>query len=331
MNNIAVNALSDKLLALIRRRSGHAYTLGYILGKLKCTNKELALAVKLLRQSGYKVSRTKKGTIAFTSAPDFLYANEIYHGLTTKFMGRIVHAYKKVQSTNTIASQLASADAPEGTIVIAEEQTRGRGRLGRQWYSTEGFGIYLSMIVYPKIDPMHAPGLSILTAVSLADTISGYDDLDVKIKWPNDCLINGRKVAGILTELSSDLDHVHRAVIGIGININHRRRDFPEDIRKRATSLRAEMKETIHRVEFLQSFLRHFEKDYVAFRKNGLMAFRKRIIDYSLLIGNRITLDYKGTRFTGKAIDIHETGGLILELPEGNRVFTAGEVTVVKA
>lgn len=330
MNNIAVNVLSDKLLTLIRRRPSHPYTLRYILGKLKCTNKELALAVKLLRQAGYTISRSKKGTIAFTAAPDLLLANEIYNGLTTKFMGHIVHAYKKVQSTNTIAGQLASAAAPEGTIVIAEEQTRGRGRLGRQWFSSGEKGIYLSMIVYPKTDPMHAPGLSILAAVSLADTISELDDLDVKIKWPNDCLVNGRKVAGILTELASDLDNIHHAVIGVGINVNHQRRDFPENIRKYATSLRVELKEKIHRVEFLQRFLRHFEKDYNSFRKNGLKTFRKRIIAYSLLIGKDITLEYKGTRFSGQAIDIHENGGLVVELPGGTEIFTAGEVTIVK-
>lgn len=330
MNNIAINTLSDRLLVLIRRRPSHAYTLRYIFGKLKCSNKELALAVKLLRQAGYKINRSKKGTIAFTSAPDFLYANEINNGLTTKFMGRVVHAYKKVQSTNTIAGQLAATETPEGTIVIAEEQTKGRGRLGRKWHSAEESGIYLSMIIYPKIGPKYAPGLSILTAVSLADTISEYDELDVRIKWPNDCLVNGRKVAGILTELASDLDHVRHAVIGIGININHRRVDFPEDIRKKATSLRAELKEKVHRVEFLQRFLRHFEIDYIAFRKQGLESCKKRIIAYSLLIGNTVTVDYRGTKLTGKAVDIHESGGLVLELAEGQRVFTPGEVTIVK-
>ncbi len=315
---------------LIRRRPGHTYSIGYILRQLKCNSKELALAVKLLRETGYKISHRKKGTVALSSTPDLLLSAEIAGGLSTRILGRHIHAYKTVQSTNIIAGQLAGAETPEGTIVVAEAQTKGRGRLGRTWFSREERGIYLSMVVYPKIEPMHAPGLSLLTAISLAETIASLDDLTVKIKWPNDCLVNGKKVAGILTEVASDIDHIHHAVIGVGINVNHQRKDFPEDIRKTATSLRIETKEIIHRVKFLQLFLKNFERDYLKFRRQGLKSIKKRIMIYSHIIGKEISLDRKGQIFTGIAVDIDDSGGLVVDTGVGKQIFNAGEVTVVK-
>jgi BirA family biotin operon repressor/biotin-[acetyl-CoA-carboxylase] ligase len=169
-----------------------------------------------------------------------------------------------------------------------------------------------------------------MTAVSLADTIASYDTLDIGIKWPNDCLINGRKVAGILTELSAEVGKVHNVIVGIGININHRRQDFPADLAKTATSLRAELKQEVGRVEFLQRFLRHFEADYRLFRKSGLKALHKRILKFSVLIGKKIKLDQKGAHITGTAVDIDLDGNLVLDTAAGLRPFNAGEVTILK-
>ncbi len=315
---------------LIRRRPEHPYTVSYLSKKLQTEPEMITAAAKLLRVSGYRISIIKKDKVAFKSAPDLLLAAEITNKLATKFIGQNVHAYKSVQSTNILAGQLADARAPEGTIIVSELQTKGRGRLGRNWFSAEEKGIYISIVVYPNIDPAHAPGLSLLTAVSLADTISTYDGLDVRLKWPNDCLINGRKTAGILIELSSELDHVHHAIIGVGININHQRRDFPGDIRKTATSIRAELKEKIHRVQLLQKFLKQFESDYLLFRKTGLKGLKKRIDKYSHLLGKKIKLNRKGSIYSGKAIDIDECGGLIVETKNGLKTFLAGEVTIVK-
>jgi BirA family biotin operon repressor/biotin-[acetyl-CoA-carboxylase] ligase len=241
-----------------------------------------------------------------------------------------VYAYKSVQSTNIIASQLAEVKAPEGAIVVAERQTKGRGRLGRAWYSPEGAGIYVSIIIYPDIEPALAPGLSIMTAISLAETISAYKPKSVNIKWPNDCLINGRKAAGILTELSTDQGHINHVIVGAGINVNQHRRDFPPEIARSATSLRAELKKGVHRVEFLRRFLFNFEKDYSLFKKSGLKRHRRKILAYSNLIGKKVSLDMSGDRISGKAVDIDDRGQLILDTPEGRRALIAGEVTVLK-
>ncbi len=330
MNSTSLNTLSDQILEAIRRRPSSHFAIDKLARKNRCEKSDIIFAVDLLRQAGYEIESDKEGRIRFVSAPDLLLAAEITNRLKTKVIGRKVYAYKSVQSTNTIASQLADAKAPEGSIVVAESQTKGRGRLGREWHSPVGTGIYLSIILYPKIDPVKAPGLSVMTAVSLAETIAAYKPKTVHIKWPNDCLVNGRKVAGILTELSAEIGHTNYVVVGVGINVNQRRRDFPKEISRRATSLRAELRQEIHRVEFLQKFLTNFEKDYRRFKKSGLKNLRKQFLQYSNLIGKKVNLDMSGNIISGRAIDIDQNGGLVMETPGGIQTFNAGEVTVMK-
>ncbi|MEE9442233.1 MAG: biotin--[acetyl-CoA-carboxylase] ligase [candidate division Zixibacteria bacterium] len=331
MNKQNLNDVSDNLVDIIRRRPDYFYTFAYLKRKLEIDEDLLAKAIALLRQTGYRIETRKDTHCAFKSAPDLLLRAEILHGLKTKKMGRNVHAFQSVQSTNIIARQMAETGAVEGTIVVAEEQTRGRGRLGRKWFSSNGKGIYLSIIIYPDIRPTMAPGLSIMTALALADTISDYGAPSVNIKWPNDCLINGRKTVGILTELSAEIGKVHYVIVGVGINVNQQREDFPEDIRKRATSVGAELKRKLSRVELLQNFLYQFEKDYRVYQKSGLKNLRKRIVKYSNLIGSFVSLGQKDEIISGIARDIDTEGRLILELPDGNRkAFNAGEVTVIK-
>jgi BirA family biotin operon repressor/biotin-[acetyl-CoA-carboxylase] ligase len=315
MNNADLNDLSDLVLATIRRRPSQSFSTERLAKKSNCNKSDITRAVNLLRQTGYKIKRDRQGEITFSSAPDMLLVAEITHRLKTSFIGQTVQAFKSVQSTNTIATQLAAANTPEGTIVVAESQTKGS---------------YLSILIYPNIDPVMAPGLSIVTALSLAETIKKYNAPDIAIKWPNDCLIKGRKVAGILTELSADVGRTNYVIVGVGININHSRSDFPKQISKTATSLRAEIRKRIHRVEFLQKFLTRFEKDYCAFQKAGLKPLRKRIIGYSNLIGKTVQLDAKKRIITGTAVDIDVNGNLVLETPEGLRSFNAGQVTIVK-
>ncbi|MFH1699012.1 MAG: biotin--[acetyl-CoA-carboxylase] ligase [Candidatus Zixiibacteriota bacterium] len=331
MNKQNLNDLSDNLIAIIRRRPGYFYSFTYLRKRLEIDGDLLLEAIELLRQTGYRIETRKDSHCAFKSAPDLLLRAEILCGLRTKKIGRIIHAFQSVQSTNMIARQMAEAGAAEGTIVVAEEQTRGRGRLGRKWFSSGGKGIYLSIIIYPNIKPTMAPGLSIMTALALADILSDYNAPAVNIKWPNDCLINGRKTAGILTELAAEIGKVHYVIVGVGINVNHRRGDFPEDIRKTGTSVGAELRQNLHRVELLQKFLYQFEKDYQIYQKSGLKNLRKRIVKYSNLIGSYISLGQKDEVISGVARDIDIEGRLILELPGGHRkAFNAGEVTVIK-
>jgi BirA family biotin operon repressor/biotin-[acetyl-CoA-carboxylase] ligase len=340
MTNTELDQLSDQLLAKIRHRPRHPFSLSQLARKLKCTEGNLNDALKLLLDSGYKIKIPRNKDCIFITAPDLLLATEIKNGLKTKFIGQTVYSFKSVQSTNTIAARLADTHAtkgtlpagqvPEGTVVVAEAQTKGRGRLGRKWHSPERAGIYLSVILFPDIDPAKAPGLSLMTAVSLADTLTALDKMKINIKWPNDCLINDRKVAGILTELSAEIGRVHHVIIGVGINVNQKRREFPAMVAKTATSIRAELKREIQRVDFVQTFLKNLEAAYIRFQKSGLKGFRKKILLYSNLIGTRVRLDMRGSIIAGKAIDIDEDGNLVLETREGLKAFNSGEVTVVK-
>jgi BirA family biotin operon repressor/biotin-[acetyl-CoA-carboxylase] ligase len=331
MDSASLNTLSEHVLADIRKPPLRAFMLEELAEEYSCEPSDILFVIDSLRQAGYKINADSKGRYKFVSAPDLLLATEILHGLKTEFIGRRVYAYQSVQSTNIIAAQLAEAGAPDGAIVVAESQSKGRGRLGRSWHSPEKKGIYLSIILFPDIAPPAAPGLSVMTAVSLAETISGYVAKEVNIKWPNDCLIDGRKTAGILTELFAERGKTNYVIVGVGINVNHARRDFPPDIVKTATSIGREAKKEIRRMELLQKFLVQFERDYLKFRKGGLKSLRKQIVTYSNLIGRQVRLDMSGRIISGTVTDIDDYGNLVLVTPAGPRRFNAGEVTVVKS
>jgi len=327
MKLIELDNLSDILLDKIRRRSGHHFNLMRLASALKVTSDDITQAVKRLCEVGYDIKTDKENRPAFINAPDSFFPAEIQYGLKTKMLGHNIHAFRKVQSTNTTAHQLADNKAPDGTLVISEIQTKGRGRMGRSWHSIENVGLYCSIILYPKINPNIAPGLSLITAVALAETIAKYENLDIGVKWPNDVLISGKKTAGILTELSAEFGRTHFVIIGVGVNINHRKKDFPEELRGKTTSLRLMLKQNIRRVEFLQKFLLNLETEYFVFKNAGLAGVRKKILRFSSLINKEITLKMGRKSISGRVIDINESGQLVMETKDGIRLFYAGEVS----
>lgn len=327
MDVVRQEALADRVLAKIRSKPGHPFSSVKLARLFKLSEEDLASTLGLLTDWGYKIKADRKGQYTFVSAPDSYLAAEISNKLKTKIIGKRIYAYKSVQSTNTIAIQLASSGAPEGTLVIAEHQTKGRGRLGRSWYSPEKIGLYCSVILKPKFHPTLAPGMSLITAVAVADTIASYGDVEVKIKWPNDVLISGRKTAGILTELSAEIDRTNFIIVGVGANINHKRTDLPEELRKTATSVRIGLNKTIRRVEFLQRFLLNLENEYLVFKRRGLEKCRKKILKYSSLISTDVKLKIGRRTISGNVLDIDRYGRLVVETSGEIKAFNAGEVT----
>jgi BirA family biotin operon repressor/biotin-[acetyl-CoA-carboxylase] ligase len=327
MNPVNIETIADNFLHKIRPRVGQSFNLTKMAKGLKCPADDVLKAIPILRNWGYTIKADKSGEYVFVSAPDSYLPAEISFGLKTKFIGKKIYSYRAVQSTNAIASRLAAVGTPEGTLIVAESQTRGRGRLGRKWYSPEKAGLYCSLILYPKINPSLAPGLSLVTAAAVAETIASYDDLDVKIKWPNDILVSGLKVGGILTELSAEIDRIAYVVVGVGVNINQKRSDFPSELRAIASSIRIGHKEKINRVEFLRRFLEKFEKEYLAFKKSGLTGTRKKVIKYSYLLGKEVKFRLGRKTLSGTAIDIDNIGRLVLDTPEGVVALNAGDVT----
>ena len=324
-----IERLADTILSRIRRRPGRPVSIKSLSKSLKVGAEDFKAALTALKELGYKI-RQRKDTVTFVAAADSLIDTEIGYQRATKVIGRRIRAYRSVKSTNDIAAQMAQGGEPEGTIVTAETQTRGRGRLGRVWHSPPGCGIYVSIILRPSFKPELAPGLAIMTALALAEAMTNFTEHDVKVKWPNDILIGGRKAAGILTELSAEKSKVEYVVVGVGINVNHRSEDFPPELQKIATSLRIANRRKASRISLLKKFLANFEKEYRRYQKGQLAASRKRVLRFSSLLGENVELRFGNKTVSGRVVDIDVTGALIIEKDSVRRPVTSGEVSVVK-
>lgn len=221
--------------------------------------------IKALKEEGYVIDSVSNKGYKLVRCPDVLTAEDIKSSLSTTWLGRTVKVMKTVDSTNLEAKRLAEAGALHGTLVTAEEQTSGKGRRGRSWISVPGQGVWMSFVLKPDIELENSSMLTLVAALAVEKGIKDVAGIDGRIKWPNDVLVNGKKVCGILTELSAQMDELNYIVVGIGINANIGQ--FPEEVRDKATSLLAETGETVDRTRLLCQVLKHFEQDYELFKK----------------------------------------------------------------
>ncbi|MEA1899486.1 MAG: biotin--[acetyl-CoA-carboxylase] ligase, partial [Thermodesulfobacteriota bacterium] len=285
-----------------------------------------------LKDDGYVIESAPKKGYLLSKASDPITADEIREGLCTKVFGRKnIICLKETDSTNTRAKELAAQGAPEGTLVIAEKQTKGRGRRGRNWFSPPGGGIYFSLILRPAMPPGETPRITLMTAVVLAETLISLVKLNLRIKWPNDILVNRKKLAGILTEISTEMDAVNYIVVGLGMNVNMQFENFPSEIKKKATSILIETGKQFPRVRFIQHYLIMYEKYYDMFKKNDFEPIMKRWKELADIIGNQIKVDVLGKTHIGKVIDVDDDGVLILKDDQGRlqRIFS-GDVTLAR-
>ena len=329
MDPLELDKLADDILLKIRGYTERFFGVERLAQSFGVEENAIRAALASVRKWGYKL-RIDGDQVQFRSAPDSLTATEIHYGLKTRRLGGQIYAYRSVKSTNDVAAQLAREGEPEGTLVVADAQSRGKGRLGRQWHSVPGHGIYMSLILRPKIEPTRAPGLSIVAALALAETLETYEPGPVQIKWPNDVLIAGRKTAGVLAELTTDNGGVDFVIVGVGINVNHRAGDFPEEIRDWATSLRRATGRKQSRVELIQRFLVSLEKEYDRYLKSGLKPSQKKLRMLSSLIGKRVTLAEGRRRIEADVIDIDTDGRLVINSGGVETAIQSGEVTIVK-
>jgi BirA family biotin operon repressor/biotin-[acetyl-CoA-carboxylase] ligase len=329
MNRTALENLADRIILYLRIHPKKNYELSVISRKFKAEIADVSAALRIAGGWGYKFYQEKKG-ISFISAPDILSAPEISFGLKSKTIGKVIHSFNTVKSTNDLAHELAQKGAVEGTVITAEKQTLGKGRLGRSWHSPEKMGIYVSIVLRPKFAPPKAPGLSIMSALAVAESLIKSGVKNVQIKWPNDVLISGRKTAGVLTELSAEKNKINYVIVGIGINVKQLETDFPPNIRNTATSVEREFKNEMRRVELLKTLLFNFENEYQLYKKYQLTKSLSRIRKLSLILNQEITLAWPGNTLNGKAVDIDSTGALIVENSTGRSSVSSGEVTVVK-
>ncbi len=297
-------------------------------GHFKLTTPSVNESLRELLRWGYRFDTNHRGEVKFLSAPDILFAHEICRGLKTQVLGKTIYCFRSAGSTNTLAQRYAIKGAPDGTVIVAGKQTAGRGRLGRTWISPPKVGIYMSVILRPDITPAQAPGLSLVAALAVAEAIREYPQLTATIKWPNDVLISGRKVAGVLTELSAELDHVLFVIVGIGINANHQKQDFPDTLADKATSLRIACGDVVDRSAVVRNVLHHLEKRYLQFVKHGLKDQIKAIKDASSILSHTINFQQDGKTAHGTAVDIDTDGALIVTSGKRTIRLLSGEITL---
>ena len=318
------------ILALLRNSKD------YVSGQQLCTQFSVSRtavwkAINQLKEDGYQIEAVSHKGYRLLESPDILSENEILSRLTTDWAGRTLHYFNETGSTNIDAKRYAEEGEPHGTTVVANMQSAGRGRRGRLWQSPAGSAIYMTILLKPQFVPDKASMLTLVMALSVADAIVEATGLDAGIKWPNDIVVNKKKVCGILTEMNAELDYIQYVVIGVGINVNNNSsEEFPEEIRQTATSLKIELGMQISRAALLERVLAHFEKNYDIFTKTLDLSALMEAYDARLLNLNAEVrvLDPKG-EYTGVARGINPAGELLVEKENGEVVpVYAGEVSV---
>lgn len=244
-------------------------------------------------------------------------------------LGADVRYFESLDSTNTTARELARDGAPEGVVVLAEGQTRGRGRLGRSWASPPHRNIYLSLLLRPPIAPAMAPQLALVAGLSTARALASFG-LDARIKWPNDVLVDGRKLAGILTEMEGDGERLDAVILGIGINVNLALDEFPEELRDKAGSVAAALGRSVARHEVIERLLSALEHDYDRFVMHGFRPLRDEWNRLSQLNGRWVEVEDGARRLSGTVVGLGEDGALELRDANGrSEMVWAGDVSVV--
>ncbi len=295
--------------------------------------------IRELRKDGFVIeSSSKKGYVLQTS-PDILDPFEIAQKLSTEVIGKCILRLDSVDSTNNYAKIKASEGCEDGTTVIAETQTSGRGRLGREWDSSDKKGIWMSVILMPDIAPEEAQIITLAVSVAVVKAIKSVTGIETAIKWPNDVILDGKKVCGILTEMNTEIDRINYIVVGIGVNVNHEKADFPEELKDKAVSLKIFSEdsaqgekvlcENYERNMIIASILFELEQKYSKIKKG----FFKDIIEewklHSATIGKEVKAISRNAEYIGVAIDVAPDGKLIVRCSDGEtREVASGEISV---
>ncbi|MBA3016796.1 MAG: biotin--[acetyl-CoA-carboxylase] ligase [Proteobacteria bacterium] len=322
----------DQLLLYLKENQGNWVSGELISNNLSVSRAAIWKHIRNLKEEGYVIESASKKGYLLSESSDPITADEIRQGLCTKVFGKKnIIFLNETDSTNTRAKELAAQGAPEGTLVIAEKQTEGRGRRGRSWFSPPGGGIYFSLILRPVISPGETPKITLMTAVVLAETLISLMKLKLRIKWPNDILVNGKKLAGILTEISTEMDAVNYIIVGLGLNVNTQFEKFPQDIKGNATSILIENGKQFPRVKLIQHYLKLYEIYYDMFKNNDFEPIMKRWRELADIIGKQIRVDVIGKTHIGKVVDVDNDGVLILKDDQGRlqRIFS-GDVTLAR-
>lgn len=319
--------MKAEILALLREKDG------YISGQELCNRFSVSRtavwkAINQLKESGYEIEAVPNKGYRLVGQQDVLNKNEMESRLHTKWAGRELYYYESTDSTNLQVKRLMEEGAPEGVLVVGGEQKQGRGRRGRSWQSPPGTNIYMTLGLRPEFQPDLAPMVTLIDALAVAEAVEQTCGLQTRIKWPNDVVIGGKKICGILTEMSAETGYIHYVVIGTGINVNIK--EFPEEIRETATSLYLEKGETVLRAPIVAKTMEYFESYYEKFIQTMDLSllmedYNKRLVNKDAAVK---VLDPQN-EFEGTARGIDKKGQLLVERQDGTvETVYAGEVSV---
>ncbi|SHI92682.1 BirA family transcriptional regulator, biotin operon repressor / biotin-[acetyl-CoA-carboxylase] ligase [Clostridium cavendishii DSM 21758] len=319
--------MKEKILNILLKNKS-TYTSGeFLSGQLNISRAAIWKHIKSLREDGYTIeSYPRKGYKLITSA-NLLTKEEISPYLKTKFIGRNLLHFDTIDSTNTKAKELWR-DLENGTLIVSEFQKSGRGRLGRPWCSSPRKNILCSIVLKPNMDIKEIPKVTSLVAAVLYKTFNDFS-IDVKIKWPNDLFLNSKKIAGILTEMSGDMDSINYLIIGIGININSTLTDFNEEINKIATSLNIEYGHEFSRQEFLAKFLNNFEEFWTNFTNGNFKEALTICRENSNIINKDVLLISRGVSESVTVLNLNDDSSLlVLDSNNKEKTIFSGEISI---
>lgn len=319
--------MKEEILRLLRSADG------YISGQELCNRFGVSRtavwkAINQLKEAGYEIEAQQNKGYRLMAAPDLMTEAEIKSLMHTGWVAKEVLYFDTIDSTNTKAQELAEKGYQSGTLVVADKQESGKGRRGRSWVSPSGTGIFMTLMIKPDINPNNASMLTLVAALAVAKAITSVTGEEALIKWPNDIVVNGKKVCGILTEMNAQFDYINHIVVGIGINVHNE--SFPEEISQMASSLMIEAGgKRFHRAQIIAETMSYFEQYYDTFLKTQDLSALVREYDKLLVNRNKSVrvLDPKEP-FDGKAMGITPKGELIVDTWESRKLVSSGEVSV---
>lgn len=300
--------------------------------KLRISRAAIWARIEELRRLGYDIEASPHLGYRLLNDPDVLHADDLLARLgKTKIIGRDIRVFEQTTSTNDVIEKLARDGVKEGVVVFAESQTKGRGRLGRNWMSPVRKGLWFSVLLRPPLRPQESTQLTVAAATALWRAIHDLTGLQPEIKWPNDILLRGKKVVGVLTELSAETDRVKHITLGVGVDVNQTASEFPADLKKIATSLKIELGETISRPELATAILRELDRDYARICAGQFPAVADEWEQHCTTIGRNVAIHIGDRRIRGRAESLDDDGALIVRTEHGRlERIIGGDVTLEK-
>lgn len=324
--------IDTQILAALRGAGDCGVAGTELSSKLDISRAAVWARIEELRKLGYEIEASPHHGYRLMSSPDLLHADDLRSALgKSVIIGRDIRVFEETTSTNDVVEKLARDNVKEGAVVFAESQTKGRGRLGRKWISPLKKGLWLSVLLRPAMRPAQVTQLTVASATALARAIRKQTGLRPNIKWPNDILIGGKKLAGILTELNAEVDKVRYVILGMGINVNHALADFPPELRKLATSVKLEKGEPQDRARLAVQILQELEVDYRRIQEGKFEAVADEWEEQCGTLGQQVVIHVGDRTIRGTAESLDQDGALLLRTQHGHlERIIGGDVTLEK-